>query len=1530
MSYIHRGAPMARRTLSLGLVVALPHLVACSTKDPSQESATPSAPIAKTQQGVWINGDFEDSAIGVVPNGWTLSTYLNMQGGVEGMLGSPPDTFAKLRLGNAGVGTAATQVIGGAPESQVDPSLGSAGSLRLPKYGQRAVRVNETNISYGANGLSQTMKVSLGDVDPLDDKVHVRFAVAPVLNNPSHAYAQQPYYFVQLRNLTRNTTLYTDFNVSAQEGVPWKSVGSTLLYTDWQLVDIAPGNATLAVGDDVQLTVVASNCAQGGASHFARLYVDAVGSGVPGLYSWATGPQSANSGEPITYTINYKNGGTTSTSGTKVAFVTPPNTTFVSSTGGSCSAPAVGATGTLECTVGTLAPGGTGAFTATVRINNGTTGTITNGNYAISATGVSALIGPKVITALTTGVQYADVGVTLSDGVAALGWGQATRYTAIVTNHGSITAPSVTVSNTLPAQLTQASWTCAASPGSSCGATSGNGAIANTGSLLAGGTLTYTIDAAVVAGVGSASMAHSLRASVAGGVVDPDTTNNSAVDTNAVGTLRTLSFEKQGLASAGTINSTPSAIACGTGCSTASAQFLEGSEVVLTAAPAVGATFAGWGGACSGQATTCTVTVGANTAVTASFVGAPSIVSIAAGDAQSAVVTQAFGSPLSARVTDAGGTPVPGVTVQFAAPGQGASATLSGSSATTNAAGIASLNATANTTAGSYQATASVNGIATPARFSIQNLPGAVSALQIAGGTSQSARVRTTFGQALEVTLRDAYGNSVPNAPVTFTAPAAGATALLSSAQASSNAEGRATITAQASPTAGTYSVQVSSAGASGAFTLTNTAGDPANLQLVSGNSQNTTVAQGYAESLMVRVEDADGNAVPGATVSFTAPSNGASAQLSASALASNGSGLVKVDATANTRAGAFNVIAEVIGGQAPVSFALRNIAAAASAIHAAPTSTQQAAAADTRYPHPLEATVVDLYGNPVPNVSVTFSTPNEGSSATLDASQAHTDENGHVSIGATANTKRGSFSATAHAAGVETPATFALDVLSAAPSTVQPALGGNQTATVLGAFATPVTVRVLDAYGNPVAGVAVEVQLPALGASASLPPGPYVTDENGEVQLPLTANTVAGDYDVLVSIEQGAAPIVIPMHNQAGAAAALHASDATQAQATRVANAFAAPLTVEVRDAYGNPVAGKTVLFSAPGEGPTASLSASSAVTDSEGRASVQATASEQIGHYAVTAQIEGVEGISSFSLTNLAEAPAHLTLLSGGAQSTFATTAFAAPVVVRVADAHDNPVADLEVRITAPDTGSSLQNAPVARTEADGTASFTLAANGIPGTFQVALVAEGLQAPLPVALTGRAIPTRINGKLDTRGWLVGDSRLLSLTVHSEVDEPNGTLTVMDGAKRLASIPVQSGKASLPLTFNQPGHHQLLALFAAQGPYDRSESTVLAFDVATRPDTDDHDDHDGGNDGHGNGGDAGAPNGGDAPDPNNTGSAPGADGLGAGTSNSSSDDMLTLGGGGGCSVNAGSDSGLAGFALTLASVLVARRRRTR
>jgi len=103
------------------------------------------------------------------------------------------------------------------------------------------------------------MTIGAGDIDAGDDKVHIRFVFAPVLENANHSTAQQPYYFIQLTNVTRARILYTNFASAPEAGSgrpPWKSMTASISgadteidYMDWQLVDIAPGIPAINVGD---------------------------------------------------------------------------------------------------------------------------------------------------------------------------------------------------------------------------------------------------------------------------------------------------------------------------------------------------------------------------------------------------------------------------------------------------------------------------------------------------------------------------------------------------------------------------------------------------------------------------------------------------------------------------------------------------------------------------------------------------------------------------------------------------------------------------------------------------------------------------------------------------------------------------------------------------------------------------------------------------------------------------------------------------------------------------------------------------------------------------------------------------------------------------------------------------------------------------------------------------------------------------------------------------------------------------------
>ncbi|MBK7470670.1 MAG: Ig-like domain-containing protein [Betaproteobacteria bacterium] len=103
------------------------------------------------------------------------------------------------------------------------------------------------------------------------------------------------------------------------------------------------------------------------------------------------------------------------------------------------------------------------------------------------------------------------------------------------------------------------------------------------------------------------------------------------------------------------------------------------------------------------------------------------------GSGQATAVNAPFSQPLRVTIRDATGQVVPGVTVNFSAPGAGASATLSAGSVVTDANGVAQVNATANANAGSYavMATAASGNVPNAFTFNLVNTSGQSSMLTV-------------------------------------------------------------------------------------------------------------------------------------------------------------------------------------------------------------------------------------------------------------------------------------------------------------------------------------------------------------------------------------------------------------------------------------------------------------------------------------------------------------------------------------------------------------------------------------------------------------------------------------------------------------------------------------------------------------------------------------------------------------------------------------------------------------------------------
>lgn len=279
----------------------------------------------------------------------------------------------------------------------------------------------------------------------------------------------------------------------------------------------------------------------------------------------------------------------------------------------------------------------------------------------------------------------------------------------------------------------------------------------------------------------------------------------------------------------------------------------------------------------------------------------------------------------------------------------------------------------------------------------------------------------------------------------------------------------------------------------------------------------------------------------------------------------------------------------------------------------------------------------------------------------------------------------------------------------------------------------------VQDQYGVPMAGVPVTFSVPTVGPGGTFEGAGTVTaitDAQGIATAPtFTANPVEGTYAIMAAAAN--LSVRAGMTNLPGPPTTMVVTGA--AQTTTVGTAFAAPLGVVVTDAYGNPVAGVVVTFTAPTIGPGASfggVGSVAVVTDGQGRLTTPAvTANTVAGSYAITATIAGVSAPAIIQMTNRPAAPAAVVPVTGSGQVATVATGFAVPLAVIVIDAYGNREPGVPVQFLAPVAGPGGSfwgpSAVVVATDAAGYAGVYFAANAVAGNYVVMAAVAGVAAP-------------------------------------------------------------------------------------------------------------------------------------------------------------------------------------------------------
>ena len=207
--------------------------------------------------------------------------------------------------------------------------------------------------------------------------------------------------------------------------------------------------------------------------------------------------------------------------------------------------------------------------------------------------------------------------------------------------------------------------------------------------------------------------------------------------------------------------------------------------------------------------------------------------------------------------------------------------------------------------------------------------------------------------------------------------------------------------------------------------------------------------------------------------------------------------------------------------------------------------------------------------------------------------------------------------------------------------------------------------------------------------------------------------------------------------------------------QSARLGTAFQTSLAVSLGATNGCPItnpAGVSVTFSAPTSGPSVTFAATGTSTVTVGTNSAAdamappMTANDVPGTYTVVAT--SAYGSVTFTLTNVATAPAAVAAGVGAYQSATVGTAYVVPLAVTVTDVDHNPVPGVTVTFHAPSSGASgtfsgSGTSATAVTDGAGVAvAPALTANDLPGGFTVTASVAGITPAASFALVNEAPP--------------------------------------------------------------------------------------------------------------------------------------------------------------------------------------------
>lgn len=460
--------------------------------------------------------------------------------------------------------------------------------------------------------------------------------------------------------------------------------------------------------------------------------------------------------------------------------------------------------------------------------------------------------------------------------------------------------------------------------------------------------------------------------------------------------------------------------------------------------------------------------------------------------------------------------------------------------------------------------------------------------------------------------------------------------------------------------------------------------GTPAGLVALAGSGQTGTVGVELNEPLLVKVVDAAGRGIPDRKVRFRVAAGDGS--LSVITAVTDAAGRAQTRWTLG-RSALMPQAVEAATVRSPVLFARFDAIALADAPAQVDriSGEGQEGVTGLALEAPFVVRVRDRYDNPVVGAPVAWAVTEGGGSLSqrIGVTDGAGNATTHLTLGPWAGTNR--VSATL---GELPPVTFTAVARSGRAASLAPSRATMQSGPVGGTLPDSLAVRALDAWGNPVPGVMVEWWVRAGGGSIS--PRVSRTDAEGFARAQWTLGM---ELDTLQVTAASAASLpVVTFAARAVVPSVAQLSKLSDQQSGEAGEVLPEPLTVMLRLADGRPLAGVPVTWVVLSGG--GAVSAKSATTDADGRASTRFKLGPTPGTNSASAAVPGMAP-AVFTATARAGEAAKLIRISGDGQVGTAGLVLSEALTVKLVDRLENPVSGRTVTWTVVEGGGSVSSA-------------------------------------------------------------------------------------------------------------------------------------------------------------------------------------------------------------------------------------------